>query len=342
MWRISRRSCWDARLAARRGAGVQRVAPEELGGREQPTAPRPGESHLALGPGVGERHQPDQVTAPRTAHQLLVLHRRHDRDAQAGRDEAADDGEVVALEGDRRLEPRGGAQLVAQGAQLPLAAQHHERLVGGLGERDTLPLRQRVADGHGEEERLGEQALPGHVRVAGAAGGELQVDAASCHERRPELVARGFEPELHAGMLRAELRDRARDQPGAQRQLEGDDHRAGLRVGELVHGRQRVVQAVQDGVELALEDHAGVGGAQHPTAPVQQRSPDLLLQPGQRPGDPGLAHAVDVGDLGHRDPVDHLLEPAQRLRLHTHDDSAWFYAHIYIGRMDRGSGDLLS
>jgi hypothetical protein len=91
---------------------------------------------------------------------------------------------------------------------------------------------------------------------------------------------------------------------------------------------------VQHGVDVLLEDGAGVRRSEQPAAPAQQRRADLLLQPGQGPRDSRLAHAVDVGHLGHGDAVRDLLEPAQRLGVHTHDVTAWICVHIYIGRMD--------
>ena len=108
--------------------------------------------------------------------------------------------------------------------------------------------------------------------------------------------------------------------PEAER--EGQRHDAGLGVDQLVDGRQAVVEVVDERVDVPLERRAGVRHPQHPPGAPQQRGADLLLEPGERARDTGLAHAEDVADLRDRVAVGDELEPAQRIGVHTHDDIA--------------------
>ena len=178
---------------------------------------------------------------------------------------------------------------------------------------------------------------PLDVGVARAAGGELQVGAAAGDEGGAEGVVRLLEKEAHVRVVPAEGRHEVGHQPGAQRELEGEPDGPGLRVVQLVDGGQPVVQLVQQRVDVALEDRAGVGRPEHPARPVEEGSADLALEPGERARDAGLADEVDVGHLGHRRPVGHLLEPAQGLDLHSHDASAWLSRGADIGSMGRNS-----
>ncbi len=166
--------------------------------------------------------------------------------------------------------------------------------------------------------------------LRGSPAGELQVDPAAGHERGAEGVVGLLEPEPHPGVLAPEAADHPGHEPGAERELERERHRPGLRVDHLVDRRDPVVEGVDHRVDVTFEHVAGLGRAQHTAVLVEQRGAHLTLQPGQRPGHPGLADPVDLGHLGHGHPVHHLLEPAQLIGLHVHDANAWVtrpYSH---------------
>ena len=118
-------------------------------------------------------------------------------------------------------------------------------------------------------------------------------------------------------MVTAEGIDEVRHQPGPEGQLERDRHRPGLRVDQLVDGREAVIERVQGAVHVPLEHGAGMRRAQHPAAAHQQRRADLLLEPRQRSGHAWLADLVELGHLGDRRPVCHQLEPAQGVEVHS-------------------------
>ena len=177
-----------------------------------------------------------------------------------------------------------------------------------------------------------------HLRVARAAGRELEVDPTTGHPRGAEGVVGLLEPETDARMVLAERPDQAGHEPAAERDLEGDVDRAGLGVHQLVDGSVAVVERVQQAVDVPLELGAGPGGAQQATVALQQRRADLALETGQRAGHTGLADHVEIGHLRDRHAVRDLLEPAQCLGLHTHDDSAWISCILVIGRMGRARG----
>ena len=193
----------------------------------------------------------------------------------------------------------------------------HEVLGRGLGQRDLVPPGQGVVRRDGQAQRLGEQPGPLDVRVARPPGGELEVGPAARDEGGPQRVVRVLELEPDPRVRGPERGDQAGDEPGAQRQLEGHPHAAALRVDQLLRGGQTVVEGVQRRVDVALEHAAGVGGAQQSARPHQQRRPDLLLEPLQAAGHAGLAHLVQLGDLGDGGAVGHLLEEAQDLGVHN-------------------------
>ena len=132
---------------------------------------------------------------------------------------------------------------------------------------------------------------------------------------------------------KARIRPGTSHDPRLSGKASGDD--TALGVDELVDGRQAVVEVVDQGVDVPLERRARVRHPQHPPGAAQQRGADLLLEPGQRPGDAGLAHAEDLTDLGHGVAVGDELEPAQRVGVHIHDDIAYESCSDFIGRMDR-------
>jgi hypothetical protein len=180
-----------------------------------------------------------------------------------------------------------------------------------------------VITGHGQPQRLQRQ-LPGlQRRVVRAAGTDLQVGLPPGQRRRVHLVPDLGELEPHVRVTGPEAAHQVRHQPGAQRVLEGQGHGAGVRLEKLVDRGDPVVQLVQQGVDVPFEDRPGLRHAQDAAGPLQQRGADLGLQPGQRPGHPGLGYGLELADLGHRGPVGDLLEPAQRIGVHSHDANSW-------------------
>jgi len=83
------------------------------------------------------------------------------------------------------------------------------------------------------------------------------------------------------GMITAEAADKVRNQPCAQRKLEGQRHRSGLWLDELIHGREPVVQLKQHRIHVAFESRTRVGHPQRSAGSAQQRRADLDLQTGQ-------------------------------------------------------------
>ncbi len=128
--------------------------------------------------------------------------------------------------------------------------------------------------------------------------------------------------ELHTGMVAPESGDDGGDEPGAERELEGDADQAPLGVDELGDGGEAVVEVDDERVDVPLEGRSGVGEPENSPRAAQQRRPDLPLEPGERSRDGGLAHPVDLAHLGHRHAVGDLLEPAEHIGLHIHDASA--------------------
>ena len=260
--------------------------------------------------------------------------RRHHGHAQARRHETAHGRQVGPFEHHVRHEPGRFTQVVGEPPQRRRGSQRDERLTGHVGQPDPAPSRQPVVARHGQPQRLQRQLTGQQRRVMGAAGAELQVGLPAGQRRRVQLV-----PDL--GQLEPDLRVRGpeavhqvRHQPGAQRVLEGQRHRPGLRLEQLVDRRDPVVQLVQQGVHVALEHRPGLGHAQDAARALQQRGADLGLQPGQRPGHAGLGHALQLAHLGDRRTVGDLLKPAQRIGIHNHDGSSWINSLLVIGRMD--------
>ena len=128
---------------------------------------------------IGQAHQPLGAAAGLPD---LSGERGNDRHAETGRDEAADNGNVVLLERHPWSESRVRAQLVGEDPQFPGGSEHHEVLVRGLGERDLITVGEAMARRYGEVQRLVEEPFPDHVGIARPSSGELQVGAPTGHE----------------------------------------------------------------------------------------------------------------------------------------------------------------
>jgi len=100
-------------------------------------------------------------------------------------------------------------------------------------------------------------------------------------------------------------------------------------VEELVHGGDAVVELVQHRVHVPFEHRTGLGQPQSAAVAPQQRRAHLRLQPGQRPRYPGLGDRLQLADLRDRGPVGDLLEPPQRIRIHTHDRRSWVASFLF-------------
>jgi hypothetical protein len=168
----------------------------------------------------------------------------HDGHAQAGRDEAADVGQVVALEDHGGTEPGPPAQLVGLPPQRRGRIQADERLGRHLGQPDLPLAGQRVVARQGQAERL-DRDQPGARRVVRRPPRpELEVGVPAVQDHEVRFVARLGEPEPDARMRGAEAAGQVGDEPGAQRLLEGQRHGAGVRVDELADRGDAVVEVV--------------------------------------------------------------------------------------------------
>jgi len=137
------------------------VPAEQVGGGQQAAFGGPGQEDLA-----GRALIEDLQVVHRARHRLRRPGARggHDGHAQAGRNEAADVGQVVALEDHGGAEPGPLAQLVGLPPQRGGRAQPDERLVRHLGQPDLPPVCQRVLVRQGQPERL-DRDQPGARRL---------------------------------------------------------------------------------------------------------------------------------------------------------------------------------
>ena len=220
---------------------------------------------------------------------------------------------------------RGSKPAAAQRARvwvrMPEGARRTTKGSSATSARATrVPVGQRVRRRDGEDERLDEDATPLDVRAGDPVGGELDVGPSG-----GELL--GHPPALpHRGALRGRRGPvggrcrKARISPGTSQEprLSGKASVTTPPSGSTSSStrRQPVVEVVDERVDVPLEGRTGVRHPQHPAGTAQQRGADLLLQPGQRPRDAGLAHPEDVTDLGDGVAVGDELEPAQRCRVH--------------------------
>jgi hypothetical protein len=297
------------------------VPAEQVGGGQQAAFGGPGQEDLP-----GRALIEDLQVGHRARHGLgrSGAGRGHDGHAQAGRDEAADVGQVVALEDHGGTEPGAPAQLVGLPPQRRGRVQADERLGRHLGQPDLPPADQPMVARQGEAERL-DRDQPGACRIVRRPPrAELEVGVPAVQDDEVRFVARLGKPEPDARMRGAEAAGQVGDEPGAQRLLEGQRHGAGVRVDELADGGDAVVEVVQQRVQMRLEHRPGVRHPQRPSGAAQQRGADLRLEPGQSPGDAGLGDRLQLADLGQRGAVGHLLEPAQRIGVHINDSSSWF------------------
>jgi hypothetical protein len=302
------------------------VPAEQVGGGQQAAFGGPGQEDLP-----GRALIEDLQVGHRARHGLRRsgAGRGHDGHAQAGRDEAADVGQVVALEDHGGAEPGPLAQLVGLPPQRRGRVQADERLGRHLGQPDLPPadqpmVGQPMVARQGEAERL-DRDQPGACRIVRRSPrAELEVGVPAVQDDEVRFVARLGKPEPDARMRGAEAAGQVGDEPGAQRLLEGQRHGAGVRVDELADGGDAVVEVVQQRVQVRLEHRPGVRHPQRPSGAAQQRGADLRLEPGQGPGDAGLGDRLQLADLGQRGAVGHLLEPAQRVGVHINDSSSWF------------------
>ena len=244
---------------------------------------------------------------------------------------------VIGLELDLGVEAGRPAQVEGLAAHPRGSSAHDERLGRHLGERDGIAARQRVGQADGEDEGLDEHATPLDVGAEDPVRRQLDVGGPGREVLRdpPALSDRGAQQhDPDPGVVPAEGLDQPRHEPGPEAEGEGQRHDAGLGVDELAHGREAVVEVVDERVDVPLERRPRVRHPQHPAGATQQRRADLLLQPGQGPRDARLAHAEDLADLGHRVPVGDELEPAQCIRVHgitlSHELYVWISLDAWL------------
>ena len=86
-------------------------------------------------------------------------------------------------------------------------------------------------------------------------------------------------------------------------------------------------------VHVVLERRSGAGEAQDAPLAPQQGGAHLLGEPGQGPRDPGLGGPLQLAHLGDGGAVGDELEPAEDIRIHTYNLTAWIILQTGIGRM---------
>jgi len=223
------------------------VPAEQVGGGQQAAFGGPGQEDLP-----GRALIEDLQVGHRARHGLRRsgAGRGHDGHAQAGRDEAADVGQVVALEDHGGAEPGPLAQLVGLPPQRRGRIQADERLGRHLGQPDLPPagqpmVGQPMVARQGEAERL-DRDQPGASRIIRRSPrAELEVGVPAVQDDEVRFVARLGEPEADTRVRGTEAAGQVGHEPGAQRLLEGQRHGAGVRVDELADGGDAVVEVVQ-------------------------------------------------------------------------------------------------
>ena len=213
--------------------------------------------------------------------------------------------------------PALSAQVVAELAQGRRRPQPHERLAGQLCKAYPVAIGQRMVARERYSQRLGGQRLPLDSRIAGPQRPDLEVDLAPVEGRGNQLVAYLLEQEADLRMHRAKAADQIGHEPHSQRWLEGHGDGACLGVDQLGDRGEPVVEFVQHRVDMALEHRARVTHAQRAARATQQRRPDLGLQASEGTRYAGLRDCLEVAHLRHRDAVRDLLEPTQRLDVHS-------------------------
>ncbi len=96
-------------------------------------------------------------------------------------------------------------------------------------------------------------------------------------------------------MASAEVGDEGGHEPGPQRGLEGERDRSGLGIEQLAHSRQTVVQLMQHGVGVPFEHGTRVSEPEHAATLVEQRGPQLVLEPGERTSAASSSSSAPVG-----------------------------------------------
>ena len=228
---------------------------EQLGCGQQAALGRPGQPDLAHSPDVG---QLEVVQGPAARVLRSAAGGWHDRHAEAGAHQTPDGGEVVVHQGDYRLEPGLAAQGLTQLTQRRRRPGRDERLIGRLSEPDLRSPGEPVPGPDRQLQRFVHQPPPPQRRVRRPHGRELEVDLPSRPHGRDQLVYLSAQLEPDVAMFRPKAAHQVRHQPRAQRGLEGKRHSARLRVDQLVHGGQSVVQLMDQSVHVPLEGDAGV------------------------------------------------------------------------------------
>ena len=176
---------------------------------------------------------------------------------------------------------------------------------------------QRVSARYGERQVLAGQRFPRDTLVLGAVRRDLEVVAPGEQGGGGGVVLGVLEVEAHPGMLLPEARDETGHQPGTEGELEAQPHHARLGLDHLRDRRDGVVVVVEHRVDMGLEGTPGAREPEQPAAPGEQLGAHVVLEPGESPRDAGLADHLQLGDLGHRRPVSHLLEPAECGQVHA-------------------------
>ena len=173
--------------------------------------------------------------------------------------------------------------------------------------------------------------------VAGVVEERHEIEALLRHRGRLGIVERDAEIEL-AGAERAydrrrhaDLRDRDVDLgvARAERPQRVDDHRragarerrdpeaAGGEIGDRVELELGDGELLEDGAGASCQRAAGLGQPQRPQPTVDERRPDLLLEPGDDLRDGGLRVVEQIGSGRERARLAHRLEDSKLSEFHA-------------------------